>query len=94
MATRKKKASKKRTRGSARKARPARSKGSWGGARPGAGRPLGSGKGPSPASRRNRIAVMLTDAELHVLKQIARAEKQPVSTTAYAIIERRLRRKT
>ncbi len=86
MASRKKKASKKKA--------TKKTKGSWGGARPGAGRPLGSGTGPSPDSRRNRVAVMFSDTELRTLKQIARAQKQPLSTAAYGIIEKRLRRKT
>ena len=47
-------------------------KGTWGGRRPGAGRPKGSGKGPSPNSRRNRVAVMLTDTELKTLRSAAR----------------------
>ena len=74
-------------------AKRAKKKGSWGGARPGAGRPKGSGQGPSPNSRRNRVAVMFSDTELNALKRIARAERQPLSTTAYGIIEKRLRRK-
>ncbi len=91
MAARKKRASRKRARsGSAKKAK---KKGTWGGARPGAGRPLGSGKGPSPDSRRNRVAVMFSDAELRVLKKLARSARQPLSTAAYAISEKRLRRK-
>ena len=92
MAARKKTATRKG--GSARKAGKTKTKGTWGGARPGAGRPLGSGKGPSPDSRRNRVAVMFSDAELRTLKKIARAQKQPLSTVAYSIIEKRLRRKT
>ena len=92
MAARKKKATRKR--GSARKAGKAKKKGTWGGARPGAGRPLGSGKGPSPDSRRNRVAVMFSDTELRALKKIAKTQKQPLSTVAYAIIEKRLRRKS
>ena len=36
----------------------------------------------------------LSDAELRALKKIARADKTPLSTAAYAIIEKRLRRKT
>ncbi len=91
MATRKKKASKQARRGSAKKTK---TKGTWGGARPGAGRPRGSGTGPSPNSRRNRVAVMFSDAELRALKKIARSQRQPLSTAAYAIIEKRLRRKT
>lgn len=67
-------------------------KGTWGGARVGAGRPLGSGQGPSPLSRRNRVAVMFSDAELRRLKAIARKTNQPLSTAAYDIIEKRLRR--
>jgi hypothetical protein len=93
MAIRKTKAVKKRARGrSARKS--SKAKGTWGGARPGAGRPRGSGSGPSPDSRRNRVAVMFSDDELRELKKLARAEKKPLSTTAYAIIEKRLRRNT
>ena len=84
MAARKKKVARKRAK--------AKTKGTWGGARPGAGRPLGSGTGPSPDSRRNRVAVMFSDAELRVLKRIARTQKQPLSTAAYSIIEKRLRR--
>lgn len=93
MAARKKKASKKATRSKASSKKKAKKKGSWGGARPGAGRPKGSGQGPSPNSRRNRVAVMFSNTELAALKKIARAEKQPLSTAAYAIIEKRLRRK-
>ena len=90
MATRKKKASKQARRGSAKKAK---TKGTWGGPRPGAGRPRGSGTGPSPNSRRNRVAVMFSDAELRALKKIARSQRQPLSTAAYAIIAKKLRRK-
>ena len=91
MATRKSKAARKKShRGSAKKSK---TKGTWGGARPGAGRPRGSGKGPSPDSRRNRVAVMFSDTELRELKRLARAEKKPLSTAAYGIIEKKLRRK-
>ncbi len=86
MAARKKKASRKSA------AKKAKTKGRWGGARPGAGRPLGSGSGPSPDSRRNRVAVMFSDVELRKLKRIASSQRQPLSTAAYAIIEKRLRR--
>ena len=91
MAARKTRAGKKSGRKSAKKAK-TKTKGTWGGARPGAGRPLGSGKGPSPDSRRNRVAVMFSDSELRTLKKIARAGKQPVATAAYEIIKKRLRR--
>ncbi len=69
-------------------------KGTWGGRRPGAGRPKGSGKGPSPNSRRNRVAVMLTDTELRVLKGTARKQSIPVSTAAYRFIANALKRKS
>ncbi len=68
-------------------------KGTWGGKRPGAGRPKGSGKGPSPNSRRNRVAVMLTDTELRTLKATARKQGVPVSTAAYRYIAKSLGRK-
>ncbi len=67
-------------------------KGTWGGRRPGAGRPKGSGKGPSPDSRRNRVAVMLTDVELATLRGLARKSGVPVSTAAYEFIARSLTR--
>lgn len=65
-------------------------KGTWGGRRPGAGRPKGSGKGPSPDSRRNRVAVMLTDVELKSLRTQARKKGLPVSTVAYQHIAKSL----
>jgi len=65
-------------------------KGSWGGRRPGAGRPKGSGKGPSPDSRRNRVAVMLTDVELRSLRSQAKKQGLPVSTVAYQYIAQSL----
>ena len=67
-------------------------KGGWGGRRPGAGRPKGSGQGPSPNSRRNRVAVMFTDTELKTLNGIARKKRIPVATAAYELISRGLKR--
>ena len=67
-------------------------KSTWGGKRAGAGRPKGSGTGPSPNSRRNRVAVMFKDTELKALNTLARREKVPVSTAAHAIIARALKR--
>ena len=63
-----------------------------GGARKGAGRPLGSGSGPSPLSRRNRVSIMLTDKELKKLERGAKRKGLPLSTHAYHIVERRLAR--
>ena len=66
-------------------------KASWGGARPGAGRPKGSGKGPSENARKNRVAVMLSDVELEKLERLARRRGQPVATLAYELLARGLR---
>ena len=76
----------------ARKKKAAKKKGTWGGKRAGAGRPKGSGTGPSPNSRRNRVAVMFKDTELKALSTLARREKVPVSTAAYRIVARALKR--
>ncbi len=62
----------------------------WGGARKGAGRPKGSGKGPSEHARKNRVAVMLSDAELKKIVRIARRKKTPVATLAYELPSRTL----
>ena len=72
------------------KKKAAKKKGSWGGRRPGAGRPKGSGSGPSPDSRRNRVAVMLTDTELKTLRAAAKKKGLPVSTIAYQYIAKSL----
>ena len=61
---------------------------SWGGQRPGAGRPKGSGQGPSPDSRRNRVAIMFTDDELATLKRKAKKQRIPLSTLAYELVSR------
>ncbi len=83
MPARKKKAAKKK------KAK----KGTWGGKRAGAGRPKGSGSGPSPNSRRNRVAVMFRDTELKTLQAMAKRQKVPVATVAYEAVARALKRK-
>jgi hypothetical protein len=67
-----------------------RPKTGWGGARPGAGRPLGSGPGPSADARRNRVAIMLSDQELARLERIARRRKLPLATLAHALLRRAL----
>jgi len=63
----------------------------WGGARPGAGRPKGSGNSPSPDSRKNRIAIMLTDGELEKLSRLATRKKTPVATLAYELMAKGLK---
>ena len=60
-----------------------------GGPRPGAGRP----RGPSGDLRRNRIAFMVTDAELAKLERLAKERRLPLGTVAYEIVERALRRR-
>ncbi len=69
----------------------ARKKYSWGGARPGAGRPKGSGSGPSPNARKNRVAIMLTDTELEKLSKVSKRKKVPVATLAYELLAKGLR---
>jgi hypothetical protein len=69
----------------------ARKKNGWGGARAGAGRPKGSGTGPSPDARKNRVAVMLSDTELSKLTRIAERRGQPLATLAYELLARGLR---
>jgi hypothetical protein len=67
-------------------------KSGWGGARRGAGRPKGSGTGPSPNARKNRIAVMLTDKEFARLKRLAERKKIPVATLAHRLMSAGLSR--
>jgi hypothetical protein len=76
----------------AKKAARKKKKGTWGGRRPGAGRPKGSGNGPSPDSRRNRVAVMFTDVELKTLKGLAKKQGVPIATAAYKLVARPLKR--
>jgi hypothetical protein len=91
MAVRKKKATKKKaTKKKAAKRKPA----SWGGRRRGAGRPVGSGKGPSPDARYNRVAVMFNNTEIKALKALAAKDGLPIATVAYNLIARNLKRKS
>lgn len=59
-----------------------------GGPRPGSGRP----RGPIEAVRRNRVVVMLTDAELAKLHRLSEARELPLGTVAYQLFEPALRR--
>ncbi len=70
-----------------------RKKGRVGGPRKGAGRPPGTGPGPSPDARRNRIAVMLSDGELRKLRAEAKRRDLPPSTVAYEFVARALKRR-
>ena len=69
----------------------AKKKFGWGGARPGAGRPKGSGQGPSPNARKNRVAIMLSDAELAKLTKVSARKDKPVATLAYELMAKGLR---
>jgi hypothetical protein len=64
-----------------------------GGVRAGAGRPLGSG-GPPELVRRNRVVVMLSDAEFETMQAIAQEREVPVGTAAYEILARALKRRS
>jgi hypothetical protein len=64
----------------------------WGGRRKGAGRPPGTGTGPSKHARINRVVAMLSNDELKILQAHARREKLPLGTAAYRIIAKALRR--
>ncbi len=68
-------------------------KGMRGGPRKGAGRPPGTGPGPSPDARRNRVVVMLSDAELKKLRRLAHEKDLPVGTVAYEFVGRGLKRR-
>lgn len=71
----------------------ARKKGKVGGPRKGAGRPPGTGPGPSPNARRNRVVVMLSDSEFTKLTKLADVKDLPLGTTAYEFVARALKRR-
>jgi len=56
------------------------------------GRPKGSG-GPPEKIRRNRVVVMLTDAELEKLHRWAEEKDLPFGSVAYEIVGRALARR-
>ena len=64
----------------------------WGGRRKGAGRPPGTGTGPSKHARINRVVAMLSNDELKILQAHAKRQKLPLGTAAYRIIAKALRR--
>lgn len=64
-------------------------KGAWGGPRKGAGR-----RSTVPGEiRRNRVAFMVTDAELVKLEALAAERDLPTGTAAYEIVAKVLRRR-
>lgn len=81
-----------RKKGSKKKSVRRKKKGQWGGRRKGAGRPPGTGTGPSKHARINRVVAMLSNDELKTLKAHARQEKLPLGTAAYRILAKALRR--
>jgi hypothetical protein len=70
----------------------AKKKGTWGGRRKGAGRPVGTGTGPSKNARINRVVAMLSNDELKKLTKRAGMAGLPLGTYAYRIIARSLAR--
>ena len=64
-----------------------------GGPRKGAGRPPGTGPGPSPYARRNRLTILLSDAELRKLRAEAKRQDLPLGTVAYGFVARGLKRR-
>jgi len=63
-------------------------RGMWGGPRKGAGRKATAGQ-----VRRNRVVVMLTDAELAKLHRWAEEKDLPLGSIAYEIVGRALARR-
>lgn len=59
---------------------------SWGGRRKGAGRPVGSGKGPSPDARYNRVAVMFNDEQIKRYKKNAKKAGLPVASYIHWLV--------
>ena len=63
----------------------------WGGERKGAGRPRGSGKGPSADARYSRVAVMFTAKEIKKLEKLSRKMKLPKATVVYELTAAQLK---
>ena len=53
---------------------------------------MGRPPGPPEQVRRNRVVVMLTDADLATLHRMADAQAKPLGTVAYEIVSKGLRR--
>ena len=54
---------------------------------------MGRPAGPVENVRRNRVVIMLTDAELTTLHRMAEAKELPVGTLAYDIVRRAMSRR-
>lgn len=55
---------------------------------------MGRPPGPPDTVRRNRVVVMLTDAEIAALRDLADSKGLPTGTAAYQIMARALRRRS
>ena len=53
---------------------------------------MGRPPAPSEQVRRNRVVVMLTDAELATLHRLADARAKPLGTVAYELLSKAMRR--
>ena len=92
MSARRKATRKKTTKKKSVKKKGVKKKSGWGGRRKGAGRPPGTGTGPSKDARINRVVAMLSNDELKTLERHAKRRNLPLGTAAYQIIARALRR--
>ena len=52
---------------------------------------MGSGSGPSPNARKNRVAILLTDTELGKLTLLCSKKDKPVATLAYELMAKGLK---
>ena len=52
---------------------------------------MGSGSGPSPNARKNRVAIMLTDTELEKMTRLCSKKDKHVATLAYELMAKGLK---
>jgi hypothetical protein len=62
-------------------------------AKRGKGKKVGRPRKRIEDARRNRVVIMLTDAELATLNRISKASNLPLGTVAYEIVGRTLARR-
>ena len=65
---------------------------SHGGKRVGAGRPVGSGPGPSKNQRKNRVSVMFSDQDFRLLKKAAKEKGLALATLVFKMLSHGLSR--
>ncbi|MEZ7981120.1 MAG: hypothetical protein QMC74_15675 [Myxococcota bacterium] len=51
---------------------------------------MGSGSGPSPNARKNRVAILLTDTEFEKMTLLCSKKDKPVATLAYELMAKGL----